>query len=396
MSICRFATIAAALSMLAPAAAHATDDYIAASSRAPTPIKLCGEADGDRIKPALCREAGYDKLVARIDKAFDVALPKAPANVRPLLRRDQAWFNEMILDAADPLVEMDDPDLRAGFAETLQSRAAILESMVGAFGRTGLAGRWSSAFGSIVVTPAEGGAYRLAITINVNYGSKRHAECTAGALVQPAGAWLAGSLRPDEAAAAKAAAGDKVADGKSEPDKSEPDKSEPDKSEPTKSETKKPPTIKLRRQGETLRVVIAGGARGDDDLPGCESAEQITASYFPAGKPEAVSDRADTAFVTPTFNCARPETATEEEICADPELADNDQRLNRAWKALLPRLDDVTRRALTEDQRHWVKAVSAVPASGVGETDLADALHDRRSRPSQRIAARTDRLARWF
>jgi uncharacterized protein YecT (DUF1311 family) len=60
-----------------------------------------------------------------------------------------------------------------------------------------------------------------------------------------------------------------------------------------------------------------------------------------------------------TFDCTDPKTATEEEICADPDLADNDQRLNRAWKTLLPRLDDVTRRALTEDQRNWVKAQAA-------------------------------------
>ena len=70
----------------------------------------------------------------------------------------------------------------------------------------------------------------------------------------------------------------------------------------------------------------------------------------------AATDKADTAFVAPTFDCARPDTASEEEICADPDLADNDQKLNRAWKALLPRLDETTRRALTEDQRNWVKS----------------------------------------
>ena len=58
----------------------------------------------------------------------------------------------------------------------------------------------------------------------------------------------------------------------------------------------------------------------------------------------------------PTFDCLRANTATDEEICADPDLAENDRRLNRAWKALLPRLDDATRRALTEDQRNWVGA----------------------------------------
>jgi uncharacterized protein YecT (DUF1311 family) len=54
----------------------------------------------------------------------------------------------------------------------------------------------------------------------------------------------------------------------------------------------------------------------------------------------------------------RPVTASEEEICADPDLAENDQRLNRAWKALMPRLDPMTRRALVEDQRGYVVAQS--------------------------------------
>jgi uncharacterized protein YecT (DUF1311 family) len=58
----------------------------------------------------------------------------------------------------------------------------------------------------------------------------------------------------------------------------------------------------------------------------------------------------------PSFDCTKPATASEEEICSDPDLADNDQRLNRAWKALQPRLDEATRRALAEDQRDWVHA----------------------------------------
>ncbi|MBR1276969.1 lysozyme inhibitor LprI family protein [Bradyrhizobium sp. AUGA SZCCT0283] len=338
MSMPRLATFAVALSLV-PASASAMDDYLRASNSKPTPVRLCGETDADRIKTALCKEHGYDKLVARIDKAFDAVLPKTPANIRPLLKRDQTWFNEMILEAA---ADMDDGDIRTGFAETLRSRVAALEGMADGIGRTGFTGRWSSAFGGIAVTPAEGDAYRLAINIRVNYGSDRHTACTVGALVKPAaGGWLAGSLLPEEAAPAKASADDKAtADAKSEP--------------------KKPATIKMRRQGETLRVAIVAGDEGwTNDLPGCESVEQITASYFPDGKPEAAPGKADTTFVTPTFDCTDPKTATEEEICSDPDLADNDQRLNRAWKVLLPRLDDVTRRALTEDQRHWVKAQAA-------------------------------------
>ena len=83
---------------------------------------------------------------------------------------------------------------------------------------------------------------------------------------------------------------------------------------------------------------------------------QLTASYFASGKQDAAAGKADTAFVAPTFDCTRPGTASEEEICADPDMAENDQKLNRAWKALLPRLDEATRRALTEDQRNWVKS----------------------------------------
>ena len=334
----RLAALAITIAALAPVTALAMDDFIVPSSRAPTPIKLCGEADGDKIKSADCKKAGYDKQVAQIDKAFDTALPKAPTNIRPLLKRDQAWFNEMILEAADLVAEMNDADMRAGFAETLRTRLAALQGIADGFGRAGFGGRWASAFGSVDVTPAQDGAYRLTANISVNYGTDRHAECTLSALMKPtAGAWLTGSILPDEAAAKASADNRTLAAG-------------------AKSEPKKPPTLKMRRQGETLRIVI-GDDGWDNDLPGCESVRQITASYFPSGKPNtaATSDKADTAFVAPTFDCTRPETATEEEICADPDLAGNDQRLNRAWKALLPRLDETTRRALMDDQRGWVR-----------------------------------------
>ena len=112
----------------------------------------------------------------------------------------------------------------------------------------------------------------------------------------------------------------------------------------------------MRRQGETLRVVLGDQEWRDEERPGCEYMWQLTASYFASGKQDAATDKADTAFVAPTFDCTRPDTASDEEICADPDMADNDQKLNKAWKALLPRLDETTRRALTEDQRKWVTA----------------------------------------
>ncbi|MEO8316947.1 MAG: lysozyme inhibitor LprI family protein [Bradyrhizobium sp.] len=332
----RLATSAVAMSVLLPGAAHAADDFTAASSSAPMEFKLCGSGDGSPLKTAACKEAGYDKLVAGINKAIVAAVAKAPPNIKPLLKRDQAWFNEMTVKAAEPLSESDDTEQRESFAETLRQRIATLDAIAQGFGRAGLSGKWVNAFGGITVTPADDAAYLLAVETRAVYGpgEDRRRECKIGAVVKPGtGGWLSGALLADEDKPAN------KADAKSEP--------------------AKPPTIRLRRQGETLRVVLGDAEWRDEDHPNCAYMWQVTASYFAGGKPDTTTDKADVTFVAPTFDCTRLETATEEEICADPELADNDQRLNRAWKALLPRLDDTTRRALTEDQRKWVGSQAA-------------------------------------
>jgi hypothetical protein len=118
----------------------------------------------------------------------------------------------------------------------------------------------------------------------------------------------------------------------------------------------------MRRQGEALRIVAAQPyGPVDYRVPeSCKTSEQITASYFASGKSDANDDKVDTSFTIPTFDCARPNTASDEEICADPDLAAQDVTLNRAWKALLPRLEEPTRRALAEDQRNWVREQAGV------------------------------------
>lgn len=325
----RLVTLAAVISVLAASAAHAVDDFSIASSSAPMAFKLCG-GEGAPIKTAVCKETGYDKLVGSIDKAMAAAAAKAPANIRPLLKRDQAWFNEIIVNAAESVAEADEFDMRDEFGATLRQRAAMLEAVASGFGRPGLSGKWANAFGNIAVTPADNGAYNLAIETRSVYGSgsDRRRECKIDAVVRPgAGAWLSGTLSPEDT---------KEADGDN------------------KSKPAKPVTIKLRRQGETLRVVVIDPEWFYENRPSCQYMMQLTASYFAIGKPDAVPDRADAAFIAPTSDCQRPETASDEEICADPDLADNDRKLNRAWQALLPRLDAATRRALTEDQRKWV------------------------------------------
>jgi uncharacterized protein YecT (DUF1311 family) len=330
----RLAALAVATAILVPASASAAiDEFLRASSSGPTELALC-KADGELATSGECKKTNFTALTKRIEKSLQAALAKTPANIRPLLKRDQAWFNEMMLSAVETVPEVDDEQKEA-FVEKLRRRAATLETIALGFGRPGVAGRWINTFGSVTVTPS-GGGYRIAIDTSAAYGagSDRRRECKATAELKPAsGAWLTGIVLPDEdAPPAKT-----NSDGKSEA---------------------KPVTIKMRRQGETLRLVVGNAEYLDEERPNCNYMWQITASYFADGKPDAAAatDKADLNFVAPTLDCTRPETASDEEICADPDLADNDQRLNRAWKALLPRLDDATRRALAEDQRNWVRA----------------------------------------
>ncbi|MBR1151050.1 lysozyme inhibitor LprI family protein [Bradyrhizobium sp. JYMT SZCCT0428] len=330
------AALAIMASVLIPTSCYALDTYLRALSSGPTGLSLCG-TDGPLAASDACKQSDYDALTAKIEKALQASLAKAPANIRPLLKRDQAWFNEIMLSAAGPIHEFDDEEIKEAFVETLRQRATTVEAIKAGFGRAGFLGTWVNTFGSITVAASDGGGYRLAFDTRAVYGlgSDRRRACKAGALVKPSsGGWLTGTMLPDDDAPAKA--DDGVAD--------------------TRAEPVKPILVKVRRQGETLRVVLGDTEWRDEDRPNCEHMGQITGSYFASGKQDAAAGKADTTFVAPTFDCSRPGTASEEEVCADPDMAENDQKLNRAWKALLPRLDEATRRALTEDQRSWVKS----------------------------------------
>jgi uncharacterized protein YecT (DUF1311 family) len=334
----RLAALALAAACITPVAADAMDDFAAAIGNAPTELALCG-GDDRPLTTAACKESGLDTLAAQIDSAFAAALANASASAKPLLKRDQVWFGEIVVRAAESIPESGDHD-RQAFVATLSQRVVTLEGIAAGFGRPGITGRWASAFGSVAVSAAGGGAYHVAIDARATYGAERdqRSECRTSALVRPEpGGWLSGKIPGDDTGPGQATAAGTAAAGSA-----------------------KSPTMKIRRQGETLRVVVIDD--GDEPaakLPGCRSTGQITASYFASAEPNAVTtDKASADFVAPTFDCAHPATASDEEICADPDLAQNDRKLNHAWKALLPRLDPTTRRALIEDQRGYIRAQS--------------------------------------
>ncbi len=346
LPLCRVAALTLVTAFLGSGAVLADDDDNAPLSSAPTLMPLCGDGtDSAPLGTGFCKASGYDAVTAQLDEAIRAAASKAAANVRPLLKRDQAFFNEMAVMEAREIFESDQSGMRKPFDEMLRHRIATLREIGDGFGRSGIQGKWVDAFGSVTVASTDDGAHRFEADMSSIYGldDDHRWSCRASALLKPeAGGWFSGTMlaEPDAVAQHPDTGLLKDANGK----------------------RPQPPTIKLRRQGDTLRVVV--GMPNDSSylltlIPHCRSPHQLTGSFFASGKPEtaATADKIESSFTKPAFiDCARPDTASDEEICSDPDLAENDQRLNRAWKALLPRIDDVTRRALIDDQRHWVGA----------------------------------------
>ena len=302
-------------------------------------IRLCGADHPLQAAPA-CKDGSLDRLVKAVDAAAKKVLDRTDPRASVLFKRDQVWFRQMVQSYAE---NMDDAGKDQEGSEkiiiTMRRRAALLDGVAQGAGRRDLSGRWVNVFASVTITPAADGAYRIALSSDALYGPDRdvqdrgpdlHPACKASALVRPAAdGWLVGKA-------------DAPANWKPE-------------------RGKIPARVRVRLQGETLRVVageeISGGV--DSRTLHCRDINQLTGSYFASGKsaaPGAGAASMAASITAPTFDCTQPATAAEEEICADPELAVNDIRLNRAWTQLLPRLDAVTRRLLTDDQRAWLKA----------------------------------------
>lgn len=313
--------------LLVPVAAGASDDPVTPAFSRAGKLDLCaGSGDSPAIEPDVCKRNGYDRMSAELDRALQAALAKAPANVQPLLKRDQGFFGEIFGAAGEAMPQSDNGEANERLVTIVNQRLAALGRIAEGFGRSGVLGTWENTLGKLSVTPAEGGATRLAIDIHVAYGppddEERQWDCQATALLKPgANGWLEGTLLSEQT---KAADGDAPGAGD--------------------GQQVKPPAVKLRRQGETLRLVVAEPTVDDwpeTSHPHCRNTPPLTGTYFASGRldPALTPDTAATSFVAPSFDCAKPFSASDEEICADPELAAKDVRLNQAWKALQPRLD---------------------------------------------------------
>jgi hypothetical protein len=75
----------------------------------------------------------------------------------------------MIAMAAEEMPESDKAEIRQQFDDMLRNRIALLPQIGDGFGRSGVLGKWVDAIGSVTVTPADGGAYRVVVATNSIY-----------------------------------------------------------------------------------------------------------------------------------------------------------------------------------------------------------------------------------
>ena len=140
----RLAVLAFAAVCLVPVAANAVDDndipdHVAFSSVS-TLLRLCG-GDAAILSKDACKKDYYAQNAAALDSALRDALDKAPANVQPLLKRDQYWFGETVRSAVlngTPEREMRD--------HMLIPRIVTLAQIAKGLPRDGVLGKWANAF----------------------------------------------------------------------------------------------------------------------------------------------------------------------------------------------------------------------------------------------------------
>ncbi len=314
----------------ATAASAVESDFGAPESTGPTRFDFVCTDEKPWTELPACRDGTLPRLAAEIDAAAARVFAKASPQVLPLLKRDQAWAREWLSLFAGGLgAPGEEPEGWQKLLDAMQRRLTVLQRMEPR-GKRSVAGEWVNAFGTAALTRMDDKSYRIEVATYSSYGGyedEKTLKCHAQAVLKPAAnGWFAGMVITD-----------------------------PEPFTETPRGNREAVVLRARLQGGSLRIVVS--EKWDDSSAhlNCTSNDQVTGTYFAAGDGESGHSQ----FVSPSFDCANPNSASEEEICADPELAANDLRLNKAWKSLLPRLDPESRKLLTQDQRNYIKTQNA-------------------------------------
>jgi uncharacterized protein len=270
-----------------------------------------------------------DRELRGLDWAVDVEFDAIMAHVDPLtkllLRRDQAWFVEIVTTGTIRKYEGADDPRRLRLMDTLTRRLVMLNQLGLLPVAAGPAGTWGNALATVTVRAAGNGGMQVTLTAKLAYEQREDTfTCDlAGTFKNDGSGWFAGDFAAPDAA-------DAGGRGRA--------------------------SARLRLQGNTLRIVRADDTDTDADERVCGGLEIITGSYFaltPAAR--AAASVIATRTVWPSFKCAAAENSDEEEICADPELAARDVKLARVYAETLRRVEPRLAARLRTDQRGWAK-----------------------------------------
>jgi uncharacterized protein len=270
-----------------------------------------------------------DRELRGLDWAVDVEFDAIMAHVDPLtkllLRRDQAWFVEIVTSGTMRKYEGADDPRRLRLMDTLTRRLATLNQIGLLPIAAGPAGTWGNALAEVKVREAGNGSLHVTLTAKLAYEQRDDLlTCDlAGTFKKDGSGWFVGEFAAQDAASAGAV-----------------------------SRT----PARLHLQGNTLRLVHSDDTDTTIDQRVCGALAMITGSYFPMmpaarAKSSVIAART----ISPSFKCATAENSDEEEICADPELAARDAAIARVYGATLRRLEPRLAARLRADQRAWAK-----------------------------------------
>jgi uncharacterized protein len=283
----------------------------------------CGSSS--TVYRTVCNDAELRSLGAEIDTEMARLTRGADPLTVLLLKRDQVWFTDIL--GAVNLSEFQGQD-DAAYARLLASLKARRRAL--AHQRTGNVttpeGSWSNAFASATVAKAAGEAFMLTLEARLSYPEANRGEIDCAAKVT-------GTLGKDGWYAANVS--DKEdSDGRLD-------------------------TIRFRLQGNTLRLVhepnmeagVCDGKPHESEGDRRGSADVLTGSFFATGP--AVAGGSPARAVAPSFDCGKAENADEEEICADPDLAQADRGIARLYVDKIKTLEHKLAGFLRTDQRGW-------------------------------------------
>jgi uncharacterized protein len=278
----------------------------------------------DTAYRTVCNEQELRKLGSEIDDELARLLRSADPLTALLLKRDQVYFTDIL--GADNIPGFQSHNDK-GYARILAAlkarRRGLTELRAG--GVTTLEGDWSNVFANVTIAKAEAGSLAIAIKSRLSYPNENRGEVDCAAMVTAA---------PGKDGSYSAAVG-KDHEGRLD-------------------------IIRFRLQGNTLRIVhevngeagVCDGKPHDSDSDRRGGADVLTGSYFPIG-PAAKAAGATARAVAPSFDCAKAENADEEEICADPEMAQADRNIARLFREAMRRIDHTIAGYLRADQRSW-------------------------------------------